>query len=206
MCVWRLLILYLKGRYSSVGIATRYGLDGPGSNPGGDEIFRPSRPAPGPTQPPAKWAPGLSSGCNTVGTWCEPPIPISLTLKKEWSYTSNPSPPWAFIACSRVKLTFKAHGKRRVGGTKFWAFCPRLRQVYNTAWSRGYSVMIRQVLQKVRVFCLDIPMTILPRRLILIWPKFSLHVPTSSTVNRFWEMLLCSNELHVILRLQVIGA
>jgi len=27
---------------------------GPGSNPGGDEIFRPSRPALGPTQPPLK--------------------------------------------------------------------------------------------------------------------------------------------------------
>ena len=27
---------------SSVGITTDYGLDGPGSNPGGDEIFRPS--------------------------------------------------------------------------------------------------------------------------------------------------------------------
>ena len=26
---------------SSVGIATDYGLDGPGSNPGGDDIFRP---------------------------------------------------------------------------------------------------------------------------------------------------------------------
>jgi len=28
------------GRDSAVGIATRYGLDGPGSNPGGGEIFR----------------------------------------------------------------------------------------------------------------------------------------------------------------------
>ena len=28
------------GRDSSVGIATRYELDGPGSNPGGGEIFR----------------------------------------------------------------------------------------------------------------------------------------------------------------------
>jgi len=39
----------LCGPGSSVGIATEYGLDGPGSNPGGDEIFRPSRPALGPT-------------------------------------------------------------------------------------------------------------------------------------------------------------
>jgi len=37
-----------------------YGLDGPGSNPGGDEIFRPSRPALRPTQSPLKWVPGLS--------------------------------------------------------------------------------------------------------------------------------------------------
>ena len=39
-----------------------YGLDGPGSNPGGDEIFRPSRPALGPTQSPVKWVPDLSRG------------------------------------------------------------------------------------------------------------------------------------------------
>jgi len=48
------------GAGSSVSIATDYGLDGPGSNTGGDEIFRPSRPALRPTQPPAKLVPGLS--------------------------------------------------------------------------------------------------------------------------------------------------
>jgi len=42
------------GPGSSVSIATDYGLDGPGSNPGGDEIFRLYSPALGPTQPPAK--------------------------------------------------------------------------------------------------------------------------------------------------------
>jgi len=47
---------------SSVGIATDYGLGGLGSNPGGDEIFRPSSPAPAPTQPPVRWVPGLSRG------------------------------------------------------------------------------------------------------------------------------------------------
>ena len=46
----------------SVGIATDYGMNGPGSNPGGDEIFRPFRPALGPTQPPVKWVLGLPRG------------------------------------------------------------------------------------------------------------------------------------------------
>jgi len=51
-----------SGPGSSVGIATDYGLDGPGSNPGGYEIFLPSTPALGPTQPPVQWVPGLSRG------------------------------------------------------------------------------------------------------------------------------------------------
>jgi len=52
------LKLFVPG--NSVNISTDYGLDGPGSNPGGDEVFRPSKPALGPTQPPVKWVPGIS--------------------------------------------------------------------------------------------------------------------------------------------------
>jgi hypothetical protein len=43
------VIRFEGGPGSSVGMATDYGLDGPGSSAGGDEILRPSRPALGPT-------------------------------------------------------------------------------------------------------------------------------------------------------------
>ena len=56
------ILSYICGPGSSVVIVTDYGLGGPGSNPGRDEIFRPFRPALGPTQPPVKWVPGLSRG------------------------------------------------------------------------------------------------------------------------------------------------
>ena len=51
------------GRDSSVGIATRYGQDGPGiESRWGRDFPLPSRPALGPTQPPVQWVPGLSRG------------------------------------------------------------------------------------------------------------------------------------------------
>ena len=52
--VFHLHICSLSAPGSSVGIATDYGLDGPRSSPGGDEISCPSRPALGPSQPPVK--------------------------------------------------------------------------------------------------------------------------------------------------------
>ena len=39
-------IYIYSGPGSSVGIATDYGLDGPGSNPGGDKIFPPVQTGP----------------------------------------------------------------------------------------------------------------------------------------------------------------
>ena len=55
-------MIKISGPGSSVGIATDCGLDSTGSNPGGDKIFRPSRPALGPTQLPVRWVPGHSQG------------------------------------------------------------------------------------------------------------------------------------------------
>ena len=69
-----------SGPGSSVGIATDYGLDGPGSNPGGDEIFRPSRPALGPTQLSVQWVPGISRGYRRPGRGADPPPPSSVEL------------------------------------------------------------------------------------------------------------------------------
>jgi len=51
-----------SGPGSSVGIATDYGLDGPGSNPGGGQDFPSVQPALWPTQPTVQWVPGLSRG------------------------------------------------------------------------------------------------------------------------------------------------
>ena len=64
-----------RGPGSSVGIATDYGLEGSESNPGGDEIFRPSRPALGPTQPPVQWVPGVFRGRGGRGVELTPHTP-----------------------------------------------------------------------------------------------------------------------------------
>ena len=70
------------GSGSSVGLATELRAGRPGSNPGGDEIFRPSRPALGPTQPPMHWIPGLS-GVKRPGRGVDYPSPSSAEVKEE---------------------------------------------------------------------------------------------------------------------------
>ena len=45
------LVGFIGGRVAQSVQRLSYGLDSPGSNPGGDEIFRPSRLALGPKQP-----------------------------------------------------------------------------------------------------------------------------------------------------------
>jgi len=69
--------------HSSVGIATDYRLGGPGSNPGGDEIFRPSRPALGPTQPPVKWVRVFPGGKVRPGRAADHSHPSSAAVMEE---------------------------------------------------------------------------------------------------------------------------
>jgi hypothetical protein len=58
------------GRDSSVGIATRYGLDGTGiESRWGRDFPHPSRPSLGPTQLPIQWVPGLFPGGKVAGAW-----------------------------------------------------------------------------------------------------------------------------------------
>jgi hypothetical protein len=63
-----LLTAYEPG--SIVSIVTDYGLDAPGSNPGGDEVSHLSRLALGLTQPPVKWVTGFSQGLSVAKVCC----------------------------------------------------------------------------------------------------------------------------------------
>jgi hypothetical protein len=73
-----------KSRDSSVGVATRYVLDGPGiESRWGRDFPQPSRPALGPTQPPIQWAPDLCRGQSGRGVALTTHPNLAPRLKEE---------------------------------------------------------------------------------------------------------------------------
>ena len=72
------------GPGSSVGIATGYGLNGPGiESRWGTRFSAPVQPTLGPTQPPVQWVPGLSRGKERPGRDADASPPSSAVVKKE---------------------------------------------------------------------------------------------------------------------------
>jgi len=92
-------------RYSSVGIATRYWLDGPGIESRWERDFpHLSRPALGPTQPSIQWVPGLSWGVKRPGHDVDHPSPSSAEVKEKVEIPLLPV--WAFVVSSRVNFPY----------------------------------------------------------------------------------------------------
>jgi len=102
------------GRDSSVGITTRYGLDGPGSNPGGGYRVFP--------------------GDKAAGAWRWPPTPsISEVIGRVELYLYSL---WAFVVCSRANFTFLPYPTKVLyfayhflAKPRFNAFCYRICQI-----------------------------------------------------------------------------
>jgi len=89
---------------SSVGVATRQGLDGPGFQYR-QEIFLfsgKSKPVLGPSLPPMKWVPGSFPGRNVDHS-----PPSTAEVKNKWNYTSPP-PIWVY-GVYRAIFTFTAN-------------------------------------------------------------------------------------------------
>jgi hypothetical protein len=74
-----------RGMGSVVGIATGYGLDGPGiESRWGRDFPHLSRPALGPSQPPVRWVPVLFRGERArPGRDADPSPPFSAVVMKE---------------------------------------------------------------------------------------------------------------------------
>ena len=93
---------------STVGIATRYGLEGPGIESllgvGGARFSASVQP--GPVAHPASYTMCIGSfpEVKRPERGVDHPPHLAPRLKKVYSYTSTPL--WAFVACSRVSFTF----------------------------------------------------------------------------------------------------
>ena len=93
------------GQDSSVGIATRYGLEGLGiESRGGSRFSSPLQTGPGAYPASYTRGTGYFPRVKQPGSGVDHPPHLAPRLKKEYSYTSAPL--WAFVTCSRISFTF----------------------------------------------------------------------------------------------------
>ena len=124
--------VFFVARNSSVGVATRYGLDGPGIESRlGRDFPHPSRPPLGPTQPPIQWVPGLSRGVKRPGCDFDHHPQLAPRLKERAELCR------AFMAFSRVNVIFYLT-------YHFYVSFPRLTTVPSRMYSRNPLMMGRE--------------------------------------------------------------
>ena len=93
-------------RDSSVGRATRYGMDGPGIESRWGEIFR--------TSPDRPWGPPILlhngywvfPGGEAAGAWRRPPTPSSAEVKERVELHVHLLHLWAFVTCYGLTFAF----------------------------------------------------------------------------------------------------
>jgi hypothetical protein len=121
------------GPGSVVGIATSYGLDGPGIEfRCGRDFPHLSRPALGPTQPPLQWVPGLSRGKERPGRDADP---SPLLVPWPWKGRAKSLPPIGRTACTTVHFTLLTyHGCL----WKYTSICLRVRKIAKRDYHVAY--------------------------------------------------------------------
>jgi hypothetical protein len=109
------------GRDSSVGIATPYGLDGPGiESRWGRDFPHSSRPALGPTQPPIQWYRVSFPGVKRPGRGANQPPPSSSEVKGRIElYLYSPSGPSRPVIGRTVPALWNVSAKLFYGWVRF---------------------------------------------------------------------------------------
>ena len=120
------------GRYSSVGMANSYGLDGPWSNPGGGEIFR--------THSRRPWGPPsllyygyrliLRGKAAGAFRWTQPPFSVAVKERVDLYLHSSSVSPWQVIGQLYLYLYFFPspilRSKKPQQNVRLWKVAPPL--------------------------------------------------------------------------------
>ena len=162
------------GRDNTVGIATRYGLDGPGiESRWGRDFPHPSRPAS------VGCVPVIIPGGKAAGGWRWPPTPSSAEVKERVElYLYSPSvPSWSVPGWTLpLQLNCSWYGNRRIVGTfvTLWhSLVPEGRLLILVLLT--LSVAVKCVDVRVEILCWNRGCIYVFRTLLLYWINNGVH-------------------------------